>query len=431
MDTKYKIFIGLEVHIEPSCITKMFCSCPANHFAAAPNTNTCPICLGLPGALPFANEEAINKIVTLGLALGCKVNNKSKFYRKHYFYPDLPKGFQTSQLDSPICEGGSLNGFEIDHIHLEEDAGKLQHMVVDGKKVSLVDFNRSGVALIELVTKPVFHQLEDVGKFLKEVQLICRYCNVSQADMEKGTMRLEANISLSTDGNLPNYKVELKNINSFKFLEKALVAEIERQTKALEAGEKLIQETRGYDEDKNTTFSQREKSDSDDYRYFPEPDLPDINVSDELVNELRSQLPDLPEEKRKSLVEVYGLSPDYARILAEDLSRVNYFESCAKLNNNYQLIASLIINKKMDKSYPEPEGLVTEILKMQKKSFASVGELELAIDQVLQENTSAVESYKSGKGQSIGFLIGQVQKKLNGNADPRLASEKLIQKLNA
>lgn len=440
MNNKYKIIIGLEVHIEPNTKTKMFCRCSQDHFGKAPNTQTCPICLGLPGALPIANKEAVYKTVKLGLALGSNINEVSRFDRKHYFYPDLPKSFQTSQKDNPFCLGGSLMGKEIDHIHLEEDAGKLVHEVVDGEKVSLVDFNRSGCALIELVTKPVFHSVDEVIVFLKEMQLLAKYLNISSADMEKGTMRLEANISLSKDGSLPNYKVELKNINSFKFLEKALNAEVERQTKALDNGEELIQETRGYDEVKKTTFSQREKADSHDYRYFPEADLAPIILSEDVVENILSSIPELPEAKRIRYQKEFGISKEFAKILVSDPNRAKYFEDACKLDNkqslagftgNYKTIANLIVNKKMDEEYPEPAGLIKKLLEMIKTDFADSKETESAVLEVLLENDDAVTSYKNGKGQVIGFLIGQVQKKLKGKGDTKIITELLTTKLNA
>ena len=422
--SKYITIIGLEIHIEPNTNSKMFCSCPQNHFGAKPNSQTCPICLGLPGALPIANKEAINKTIKLGLALGSKISEVSRFYRKHYFYPDLPKSFQTSQKDNPFCVGGELMGFKINHIHLEEDAGKLIHQ--DGN--SLIDFNRSGCALIEMVTEPVFHSVEDVLKFTKELQLIARYLDISNVDMEKGTMRLEANISLSLDGKLPNYKVELKNINSFKFLEKAINAEIERQTTALDSGQKLAQETRGYDEKTKTTFSQRTKADSHDYRYFPEADLPPITSRKPYAV---GPMPELPQQKRERFEETYKLSKDYIEILVSDLSRANYFEECVKLDPSLtKSIVELMINKNMDKDYPEPAGLVKKIKEITNIEYASESDLEEAIREVVYENPDIITSYKNGKGQVIGFLIGQVQKKLNGNGDPKIINIKLTEKLH-
>ena len=427
----YKTIIGLEIHIEPNTNSKMFCSCPQNHFGAKPNSQTCPICLGLPGALPIANKEAINKTIKLGLALGSDISKISKFYRKHYFYPDLPKSFQTSQKDNPFCIGGELMGKKINHIHLEEDAGKLIHQ--DGN--SLIDFNRSGCALIEMVTEPVFHNVEEVISFTKELQLIARYLDISNADMEKGTMRLEANISLSTDhglqstAKLPDYKVELKNINSFKFLEKALIAEIERQTIALDNSEKLVQETRGYDENTKTTFSQRTKADSHDYRYFVEPDLAEIKLENSKFEILNSKLPELPEQKRKRFAEQYKISSDYINILVSDFDRANYFEVAVKLDPSLtKSIADLMINKQFDKKYAAAS-LVRKLKEITNVEYSSQSDLEEAIREVLYESPDIVTSYKNGKGQVIGFLIGQVQKKLGGKGNPNMVNLKLTEEL--
>ena len=430
MNTKYKTIIGLEIHIEPNTNSKMFCSCPQNHFGAKPNSQTCPICLGLPGALPIANIDAVHKVIKLGLALGSSISEVSRFYRKHYFYPDLPKSFQTSQKDNPFCVGGTLLGKKINHIHLEEDAGKLIHETVDGKKVSLIDFNRSGCALIEMVTEPEFNDVESVLSFVKELQLIAKCLDISNADMEKGTMRLEANISLSIDGSLPNYKVELKNINSFKFLEKAINAEIERQSKALDNGEKLVQETRGYDEKTKTTFSQRTKADSHDYRYFPEADLPPIVTSNTDIEVLKSQIGELPEERRQRFIKDYNLSKEYTEILVSDINRSNYFESAVKLAPDLlKSIADLMINKNLDKEFEEPAGLVKKVKEITNVSYASTEDVDQSIREVVFENPDVVESYKNGKGQVIGFLIGQVQKKLKGTGDPRLITSKLTDAL--
>jgi aspartyl-tRNA(Asn)/glutamyl-tRNA(Gln) amidotransferase subunit B len=434
---QYKTIIGLEVHIEPNTKTKMFCRCSQDHFGKQPNTNTCPICLGLPGALPIANKEAVYKTIKLGLALGSTINKISRFDRKHYFYPDLPKSFQTSQKDNPFCIGGSLLGKELDHIHLEEDAGKLVHDVVDGEKVSLIDFNRSGCALIELVTKPVFHSVDEVISFLKELQLVTKYLNVGSADMEKGTMRLEANISLAPIINnqsliikLPDYKVELKNINSFRFLEKALTAEIERQTKALNNNEKLIQETRGYDEAKKTTFSQREKADSHDYKYFPEADLAPVQITNTQISIIKQEIPELPQEKRERFEKEYQISKEYIEILVQDITRANYYEKACKLNNNYKTIANLIVNKKMDETYPEPAGLIKMLVEMENKSFESAEKTELVTREVLKENPEIIKKYQNGQTQVIGFLIGQVQKKLSGKGDIKVITDLLLKQIN-
>lgn len=430
--------IGMEVHIEPNTKSKMFCACSQDHFGKAPNTQVCPVCLGLPGALPFANKEGIVKTVKLGLALGCEISSFSKFYRKNYFYPDLPKGFQTSQLDSPLCIGGSLNGKEINHIHLEEDAGKLVHETIDGVKCSLVDFNRSGCALIELVTEPVFHNTTEVVEFVKALQQVARYAGVSDADMEKGQMRLEANVSLATEeqmekGTLPNYRVELKNINSFKFLEKAVTAELDRQKKAIEDGEKLIQETRGYDEVKGTTYSQRTKDEAQDYRYFPEADLPPIKLSNDEIEKLRSEVGELPSDKSTRFEKDYGISKDFAQILVSNIDRAIYFEEAVKLGKEFLLsaksIADLMINKKMDTNFPEPAGLVKKILEVTKVDYASLEETEKAVSEVVGEQEKAVTDYKNGKGEVVGFLIGMVQKKLLGKGNIDLVRQELLKQI--
>lgn len=429
---KYIPIIGLEIHIETNTVTKMFCGCPQDHFGKRPNTQTCPICLGLPGALPFANKEAIEKTIKLGLALGSKINEESRFYRKHYFYPDLPKSFQTSQKDEVLCIGGELLGKKINHIHLEEDAGKLLH--IDGD--SLIDFNRSGCALIELVTEPVFHSASEVLAFTKELQLITRYINISNADMEKGTMRLEANVSLSPEVSIeihprgvPDYKVELKNINSFRFLEKAIEAEIRRQEIELGKGNKIKQETRGYDEVKQTTYSQRSKEDSQDYRYFPEADLAPINTSDKDIKILSEQLPELPQQKRERFAKEYQLSSDFTEILITDLERCDYFEQAAKLNTNYKTIADLIINKKFDEKYPEPAGLVKKLVELTTVEYASLDDAQKAVDEVINEQAKAVSDYKNGNGNVVGFLIGMTQKKLSGKGNPKLVQEILVKSL--
>lgn len=427
----YTPIIGLEVHIEQSTKSKLFCGCSANHFNAKPNTAVCPVCMGLPGALPYLNYQAVENTIKFGLAFGCEINNFSKFDRKHYFYPDLPKSYQISQYDLPFCVSGKFKDSRIRRIHLEEDTGKLVHQNVDGQKVSLIDFNRSSVPLMEMVTEPDFHDTETIVAFLKEVQLVARYLGISNADMEKGSMRLEANISLSSDtsGPLPDYKVELKNINSFKFLEKAVNAEIKRQEELLSKGETVDNETRGYDEVKQTTFLQRSKEEAKDYRYFPEPDLPPVELSNTVINNLKLNIPELPEQRRLRFANDYGISKDFIDILVADKPRADYFEEAAKLNKDYKLIADLMINKKLDAQLPEPALLIKKIVELNNVEYSPSSDVESAVKTVLGSNEKAVNDYKNGNANVVGFLIGMVQKELKGKGNAQLVREKLLERL--
>jgi aspartyl-tRNA(Asn)/glutamyl-tRNA(Gln) amidotransferase subunit B len=432
---KYIPVIGLEVHIELSTESKMFCACSAEHFSVTPNTNTCPVCLGLPGALPVANSAAIERCIKLGLALKCKIAEFSKFDRKHYFYPDLPKSFQISQYDLPLCENGVWEASDGTHIgitriHQEEDTGKLVHDKLDGKKVSLVDFNRSGVPLVEMVTEPDFDDTALVDEFLRDIQQTVRYLGISTADMEKGSMRLEANISMREEGksDLPDYKVELKNINSFRFLIRAIDAEIKRQTALLDDGKKVKQETRGYDENDDKTFSQRSKEGSADYRYFPEPDIAPLKIDAKNVESIKKSLPELPREKYKRYKKL-GLSENYAEVLTSDIVRAEYFdkaiELCQKHNVSEREVAGVMVNQNLDAKFKEPAGLIKKLVELQNVDYASADEVQKAAENAISENEKAVEDYKGGKTQVIGFLIGQVQKELKGKGETKAVMETL------
>ena len=313
----YRPTIGLEIHTELNTNSKMFCSCKNDPYEKRPNFNICPVCSAQPGTLPVANEDAIKKVIKTGLALNCKIAENSKFDRKNYFYPDLPKGYQISQYDQPFCENGYLEiggrKIGITRIHLEEDTGSLVHS--EGADYSLINFNRAGVPLMELVTEPCLTSGEQAKKFAEELQLIFRYLGVSDADMEKGLMRVEVNISVSKT-NPPSHKalagqrklgtkVEIKNLNSFRVVQKAIDFEIARQIELLEAGEKVVQETRGWHDKKEVTFSQREKESAHDYRYFPEPDLLSINFEKKYIEKIKSEIPELPEQKRKRFAKEY------------------------------------------------------------------------------------------------------------------------------
>lgn len=417
---KAQPIIGLEVHVELGTNSKMFCGCPAEHFGIEPNTHTCPVCLGLPGALPVPNKKAVEWTILLGLALGCKINEHSKFDRKNYFYPDLSKGYQISQYDEPLCEGGSLNGIRIRRVHLEEDTGKLQH---DGGS-TLVDFNRSGVPLVEIVTEPDFRSIDDVDAYLKKLQRIIRYLGISGADMEKGSMRLEPSISLSEDGSIPNYRVELKNINSFRFARKALEYEIERQQK-----EDHKQQTRGWSEAKNQTVVQREKEEANDYRYFPEPDIPPMHFSKDYIEGLRQTIPELPDAKALRFKSDFGLTPQIANQLAENIEVAAYFDDVANLDRSLARdAANWIVNKKVDIHNQLAIDLLEKIKISQRTTQIDEPELEKIIDQVLLENQKAVNDYKNGNKNVIGFLIGKSSQSIP-NADKTKIKTLLISKL--
>lgn len=439
---KYTPIIGLEIHVELNTKTKMFCRCSADHFGKEVNTQTCPVCLGLPGALPYTNRAAIESCIKIGLALNCKINLDSFFERKNYFYPDLPKGFQVSQYLHPFGHGGHLDikanaetkRIRITRVHMEEDTGKNTHTTLNGEKVSLLDFNRSGVPLVEIVTEPDIHSGEDAKVFLTELQKIVRYLGVSDADMEKGNMRLEPNISLQREGedNLPQYKVEVKNINSFRFVERAIDFETKRQKVLLNQGKTPKQETRGWNENKNETVSQRSKEEAHDYRYFPEPDIPPIHFEESETEKLKLQIPELPIQKTERYVSEYELLYYDAEILTREKRTADYFENAVGAGKAYNVtpkqIANYIINKKISVTDTVPAELVKQIKKTQQKTQVDEKELEEIVKKLLEENQEVVKDYKAGKTQVIGFLIGKT-KRLVPYADAtqvKTAIERLI-----
>ena len=434
---KYTPVIGLEIHTELKTQSKMFCRCSANWFGKEPNSNTCPVCLGLPGALPVPNKKAVEWTILIAKALNCTINKTSKFDRKHYFYPDLPKAYQISQYDEPIGVNGWLEvknlkmdkpkKFHITRVHLEEDTGKLMH---EGAE-TLVDFNRSSVPLVEIVTEPDFDNSDDVKVFLEELRTIIRYLDVSDADMEKGSMRLEPNISIRLNGQkeLPNYKVEVKNINSFQFVKNAIDFEVLRHIQIIEKGETPIQETRGYVEATKSTVSQRTKEEAHDYRYFPEPDIPPMVFSGEFLNSIT--VPELPVDKMNRYIKDFGLKFEDAFILTREKQTADYFESIlSKLPSQSDAIkiANFIINKKIATDISVKDFVLKAEELLSPKKTDEHG-LQKAITNVIRANTRAVDEYKNGKESVIMFLVGMVMREMKGSADATLVKKTLEEKL--
>lgn len=444
MDGKYIPIIGLEIHVELNTKSKMFCQCEANYFGAEPNTHTCPVCLGMPGGLPVPNKKAIESTILLGKALGCVINNIFKFDRKHYFYPDLPKGYQISQYDEPIAEHGALTimtdkgekSFRIKRVHLEEDTGKSTH--ADG--VSKIDYNRGGVPLVEIVTEPDFHNADDVKAFLEELQVIVRHLGIANADMEKGDMRLEPNISVQLVRKypeLPKYKVEVKNINSFKFVKKAVEYELDRHIEILESSQVPKQETRGYDSPTGTTLSQRSKEDAEDYRYFPEPDIPPFDYTDAYLSSIYQSMPALPNERVHKYTEKWGVKQTDAIILTRNKDFADLFEKVVvildgsdhAIKDFQQVVANYMINKKIDPS-TDPQQVADQIVNSSKPVETDMGALSDAVKRVVEANQKAVDDYRSGKNpNAVMFLMGQVMREMKGNADAEAVKSIIMEAL--
>ena len=421
----WQAVLGFEIHIELGTKSKMFCGCPADHFGKTPNTQTCPVCLGLPGALPVPNSKAIEWCLKMGLALNCQVNLKSKFDRKNYFYPDLPKGYQISQYDQPFCTGGYLTLYSgkiihITRVHMEEDTAKLQHSTIDGQKVTMVDFNRSGVPLVEIVTEPEFDHPDQAVEFLKEIQQIVRTLKISSADMEKGSMRLEANISLRPENQkeLPKYKVEIKNVNSFRYIKKAIEYEIERQTRILESNQVPKQETRGFDENRGITFSQRSKEEAHDYRYFPEPDIPPFIFNISQVEEWKSEIPQLPSSKRDTLFTKYHLSAANIQILSANNDLYTLFTHTMEDSVlDPKTVSDFLVNKRYGTKLPKTVKEVVKLIQASKSnSITDQTHVKETVQKVINTNPKAVSDYLSGKEQALFFLIGCVRREI-GNVD--------------
>jgi len=478
---EYQPIIGLETHVELKTKTKMFCGCKNDPNEKRPNFNICPICTAQPGSLPVINKEAVRKVIKTGLAFNCRIPEYSKFDRKNYFYPDLPKNYQISQLYQPLCKKGFLEidgkKIRIREVHLEEDTGRLVHP--EGVDYSLVDFNRAGIPLMELVTEPDLNSAKEARKFAEELQLILRYLDVSDTDMEKGQLRVEANISLGEKGKLGT-KVEIKNLNSFRAVEKSIDYEIKRQEKILKSGKKVIQETRGWDNIRGVTVSQREKEYAHDYRYFPEPDLPILHLGlPEYLNEIKAEIPELPQQKRGRLRREYELDEKSIEFFVFNKDLGEYFEKVVsefdprlsheklfnliKLASNY-LITDLqgllkgasvsgedflitpenfaefitliydgkisskmakMILEEMFKTGADPSHIIEEkglVL------IADEAEIEKIVKKVISENQKAIQDFKKGKENALQFLIGQVMAETKGKANPEIIN-KIFKKL--
>ncbi len=476
----FETVIGLEVHVQLNTQSKLFCQC-STQFGAKPNSQTCPICQGHPGVLPVLNQEALTKAVQAGLSLNCSINHFSKFDRKNYFYPDLPKAYQISQYDLPICKEGYLEisigehdikKIGITRIHMEEDAGKLIHSDVPSINESYVDLNRCGVPLLEIVSEPDMRNSTEAYHYLQSLKSILKYINVSDCNMEEGSLRCDANVSLRLRGQKEfGTKVEIKNMNSFKGVQKALEYEVKRQSMALKKGEKIVQETRLYNVDEDKTYTMRSKEEAHDYRYFPDPDLVPIILEEKDVEVIRKDLPELPKAKEERFIKYYQLPQEDAGVLISSLELANYFEMAVQsYPNNPKKIANWImaelmrvlnesdgeisslkveakqignlvkhidegkISGKMGKTIFEDlvkeGGTVEGIIENQGlKLVDDVGELEKFIDEVISENPEPVASFKAGKDKAIGFLVGQVMKKSKGQANPGKVNQLLIDKL--
>ncbi|KXS45271.1 MULTISPECIES: Asp-tRNA(Asn)/Glu-tRNA(Gln) amidotransferase subunit GatB [unclassified Candidatus Frackibacter] len=478
MGADYEVTIGLEVHAQLDTNTKIFCSC-STEFGAEPNVHTCPVCLGLPGVLPVLNKKAVEYAIKTGLALNCDIASFSKFDRKNYFYPDLPKAYQISQFDLPLCTDGHINvktedeevRVRINRIHMEEDAGKLVH---DGTtdEGSLVDYNRVGTPLIEIVTEPDIHSPAQAVAYLKELKSILEYLEVSDCNMAEGSLRCDANASIKPKGQEElGTKTELKNMNSFKAIEKALKYEIKRQAKVLNAGKEVIQETRMWDDDLGKTFSMRGKEEAHDYRYFPEPDLVPMEVDESWLEKIEEDIPELPTDRKARFINEFGL-PEYdAEVLTDSKDIADFFEATVNKHDDPKSVSNWVMGdlmrllneenleineaditadglaemlalmddgtisskiaktvfEEMFKTGKDPDTIVEE---KGLKQISDEDELGNVIDGVIENNPDAVADYKGGKDQAIGYLVGQVMKETRGKADPQLTNQMLREKLS-
>lgn len=473
---RYETVIGLEVHLQLSTESKVFCGCSAK-FGQSPNSQACPVCLGLPGTLPVLNKKVLEYGIKVALSLNCAIADMLKFDRKNYFYPDLPKDFQISQYDKPLANHGYIfikneqgeKKIGITRVHIEEDAGKLVHP--ENKDFSLVDFNRTGVPLLEIVSEPDLNSPEEAYEYLTALKSILEYLDVSTCNMEEGSLRCDANLSLRPVGEKKlGTKIELKNMNSFKGVKNALAYEVKRQAEALDKNEKMVQETRLWDEQRGVTVSMRTKEEAHDYRYFPEPDLVPFYVDKDFVEKVKKEMPELPQQKIERFTKEYGLSAYDAGLLAQSRHVAGYFEECAEILNDSKAIANWLNsdlaayanaqNKRADELGLSPKNLagmiklikdntisgkiakeiLPEMIKTKKsaaeivrtKGLAQISDaqsLEKLADEVLAENEKTVQDYASGKETAVTFLVGKFMQKTKGKANPGLANEILKKKL--
>ncbi len=427
----------MEIHAELKTKSKMFCGCQNDPFhAPQPNCYTCPVCLGMPGALPVPNKKAIEWTIKLGLALNCQINLFSKFDRKHYFYPDLPKGYQISQFDLPFCYDGSieteLGQVRITRIHLEEDTGKLLHTQIGDKKVSLIDFNRSSVPLVEIVTEPDIHTTEQAVAYAKSLRQLIRYLEIGDCDMEQGGMRLEANLSLQSDeqktkGQLPDYKVELKNINSFRFLKQAMEFEIKRQTAELTVGKIPKQETRGWNANQGQSYAQRSKEDAEDYRYFPDPDIPPIHFTQAQIDQFKTDLPELPGIVIDRWQTDWDVKPIFGEQLIETATQTAWldkvFASAIQSDIDPNKVASLFVNKKLNiDTKQSPQAVIDQVKKASTTSSIDETELATIIEKVLTAHPTEVARYQAGETKLLGFFLGKIRQPLPQNIDMKVVT---------